>query len=131
MPEGPQAALSDPGASEKIMEAVLDCYVHTKVCARCEPIEKVACQLGYQLIKERDTAFEEAFRMGLNDRMLEDTPNDSLTAEQLQAVFHKDFAQQQFLQHMRSCEVCSLKQPRGRYGLAAWNIEAARSQRPE
>jgi hypothetical protein len=131
IPADSQDAMADSRTSEKILESVLDCYVHTKVCARCEPIEKVTCQRGYQLIKERDTAFDEAFRMGLTDRILSDTPGDSLTEEQLQAVFNKEFAQKEFLQHMGSCELCALKQPRGRYSMAAWNIEAARSRRLE
>jgi hypothetical protein len=119
----PEVQLSKP-----MMESLLDCYVHTKVCVRCEPMEGVACQKGFELAKERDSAFDEVFRMGIKDGRLDDS-DDSLGNRELGAVFNKDFAQREFVLHMSNCQECSVKQPRGRYSIPAWNIEAARAQR--
>jgi len=109
--------------SEQIIELLLDCFVHTKVCSRCRAIEKIACQQGYELIKARDIAFENAFRFEIKSR--DDSPNQ----ERVEIGFDMETAQQQLVHHRNGCQECTLKQPRGRYSLAVWNIEAARSQR--
>jgi hypothetical protein len=127
-PEQPRSAKPDAQGSERMMESLLDCYVHTKVCVRCGPMEAVACQKGYELAKERDSAFDEVFRLGVTGGHLDDR-DDSLGERELHAVFNKEFAQREFVLHMSNCQECSVKPPRGRYSLAAWNIEAARSQR--
>jgi hypothetical protein len=122
------SANSKSQISEHMMESLLNCYVHTKVCVRCEPMETITCQKGYDLARERDSAFDEAHGLGVNNERLND-PDDSLGDRELRAVFNKEFAQRDFVLHLSNCQECSVKQPRGRYSLAAWNIEAARSQR--
>jgi hypothetical protein len=114
--------------SNQLMESVLDCYVHTKVCFRCEPIDRVPCQQGYELILARDIALDEARRMAIDDRPTA-VAAPSLSEEQLKAAGERELTRQQFLLHMTTCHQCTTEQPRGRYGLAAWNIETARLQR--
>jgi hypothetical protein len=116
-------------SGREIMDSVLDCYVHTQICSRCVSIEKVTCQQGYELMEERDSASDEAIRKGVSDGDFDAHRIGSMSQEQIQAAFNKAFAQEKFLQHKGCCKVCTLKRPRGRYSIAAWNIEAARSQR--
>lgn len=116
---------------EDLMESLLDCYVHTKACPRCEPLDNVACQRGYELTRERDLALDEAVAMGVAGRSPASGLDDQFTAEQLQAIFNQAFAEQRLLQHQRSCEACGAKHPQGRYSIAAWNIETARARQTE
>jgi hypothetical protein len=116
-------------SSREVVDSVLDCYVHTQICSRCVSMEKVTCQQGYELMEERDSASDHAIRMGVSDGGFDAHRIDSMSQEQIQAAFNKAVAQEKFLQHKGCCEVCTLKRPRGRYSIAAWNIEAARSQR--
>jgi hypothetical protein len=128
VPEHPRSAKLGSQLSGQMMESLLDCYVHTKVCVRCKPMETIACPKGCELAKARDSAFDEAFRLKTKDGRLDDW-DDSMDDRELHAAFTKEFAQQEFLLHLNDCPECSVKQPRGRFSLAAWNIEAARSQR--
>jgi hypothetical protein len=116
-------------STSKIMDSVLDCYVHTQICQRCVSIEKVTCQQGYELMEERDCASDYAARMGAGDESIDARRTGSISQEQIQAAFNKSLAQEKFLRHKNSCEVCTLKRPKGRYSIAAWNIELARSHR--
>ena len=110
-------------------DSVLDCYVHTQICPRCVSIEKVTCQRGYELMEVRDSAFDQAARLGVKDRNLGARQTESMNQEQVQAALNKAFAQEKFLHHKSSCEACTLKRPQGRYNIAAWNIEVACSQK--
>ncbi len=106
-----------------MIESLLECYVHTKVCSRCKAIEKITCQQGYELMKARDIASDNAFRMEAESR--EDSPSQ----ERIEADLDMELAQQKLVHHRNGCQECTLEQPRGRYSLAVWNIETARSQR--
>jgi hypothetical protein len=113
----------------EMMDSVLDCYVHTQICPRCVSMEKVTCQRGYELMETRDSASDQAAKLGVKDRNLDARQIESMTPEQVQASFNKAFAQEKFLHHKSGCEACTLKGPQGRYNIAAWNIEVARSQK--
>jgi hypothetical protein len=113
----------------EIMDSILDCYVHTQICPRCVSLEKVTCQQGYRLMEARDSASDAAARMGIIDGSLDVDLIESMSQEQIEASFNKTFTQEKFLYHKNSCEVCTSKQPKGRYSISVWNIEVARSQR--
>lgn len=113
----------------EMMDSVLDCYVHTHVCRRCVCMEKVTCQRGYELMEAQDSASEQAVRLGVLDGSLDAHQIESMSQEQVQVAFDKVFAQEEFLHHKNSCKVCTLKRPQGRYSIAAWDIEVARSQK--
>jgi hypothetical protein len=116
-------------AEERFRESLVDCYVHTKVCRRCQSIENVTCKSGYQLLKERDAALDESFRVVATEETKSDSEEFNSLVRLVPPAFKRHAAQQKFLDHIESCAKCSLKPPRGRYSIAAWNIEVARSQK--
>ncbi len=114
-----------PHSDRSVMNAFHDCYVHTELCSRCQPVHRLPCQEGYLLLEERDSARE--YRLGSNSAYEAAGRPAIHTGRSLEdedmGVCNAKTAQQKFVEHRNSCPVCVTRPPVGRYTIAAWNAQ--------
>ena len=100
-----------PLLQERFAESLLDCYVHTRVCSRCTPSQTVATARGKVTDQVRRIGHG-AWTPSSSQEDAESSTPASVTSSHRQDPDHSGSARRF-----------------GHFGVPAWNIEVARSQR--